>query len=185
MMQGISPGKKVVLLHELGGGIIQEITDKGLLVILDEDGFRREYKSSEVALVQSEDYKINEEEIRSINEDESFSTAKHIVRRGQLTGKRRTIDVWEIDLHIEEITDSHSGWSNTEIVNKQVQEFRSFYNKARSKRVRKLVVIHGVGEGILKYEIRSILNGYDAVEFYDADFREYGKGATAIEIHYT
>jgi hypothetical protein len=24
----------------------------------------------------------------------------------------------------------------------------------------------------------------DGVEFYDADFREYGKGATAIEINY-
>lgn len=184
MIQEFSPGKKVILLHESGGGVIQEITEKGLLIVLDEDGFRRKYRRNEVTLIQSEDYKIDEEQIRSINEDESFSIAKHIIRKGQLTGKRKPVDVWETDLHIEEITDSHSGWTNTEIVNKQVQEFRSFYNNARSKRVRKLVVIHGVGEGILKEEIRAILNGHDGVEFYDADFREYGKGATAIEIHY-
>ena len=42
----------------------------------------------------------------------------------------------------------------------------------------------GVGEGVLKQEIRSYLDKQEGVEYFDADFREYGKGATTIEIHY-
>jgi hypothetical protein len=37
---------------------------------------------------------------------------------------------------------------------------------------------------VLKDEIRLFLSKKDGIEFYDADFREYGKGATAIEINY-
>jgi hypothetical protein len=33
--------------------------------------------------------------------------------------------------------------------------------------------------------VRLFLDKKDGIEYYDADFREYGKGATAIEIRYT
>ena len=52
------------------------------------------------------------------------------------------------------------------------------------KDIQKIIVIHGVGEGVLKEEIRSYLSKQEGLEYYDADFREYGKGATAVEIHY-
>jgi len=36
----------------------------------------------------------------------------------------------------------------------------------------------------LKSEVLSYLHKQEGVEFYDADFREYGKGATMVEIRY-
>ena len=33
-------------------------------------------------------------------------------------------------------------------------------------------------------EVRDFLRGKSGVELYDADYREYGKGATAVEIRY-
>jgi dsDNA-specific endonuclease/ATPase MutS2 len=44
-------------------------------------------------------------------------------------------------------------------------------------------VIHGVGEGVLKNEVRTYLENQSGIEFYDSDFREYGKGATTIDFH--
>jgi dsDNA-specific endonuclease/ATPase MutS2 len=44
-------------------------------------------------------------------------------------------------------------------------------------------VIHGIGEGVLKNEIRTYLSQQDQIEVYDADFSAYGKGATAVEFH--
>ena len=67
---------------------------------------------------------------------------------------------------------------------KQMRELRTFYQRAKAKRVRKLVIIHGVGQGVLKEEVRSFLDLQEGLEFYDADFREYGKGATAVEIRF-
>ena len=50
------------------------------------------------------------------------------------------------------------------------------------KRIQKVVFIHGVGEGVLKQEVRSILTSHGNIEFWDADFREYGSGATHVRI---
>lgn len=177
-------GQKIVFLHEPGGGVIQNISDKGLYIIEDEDGFDREFMQGEIAAVHSEQYHIDESKINGVNDDESFSMAKHVVSEGKLTGSRKPIEVWELDLHIEELTDSHSGWSNQEILNKQIRELRTFFKKARSRRIRKIVIIHGVGMGVLKDEVRLFLDDQNALEVYDADFREYGKGATAVELFY-
>ncbi len=106
------------------------------------------------------------------------------VKEERLTGQRKPIAVWEIDLHIESLLDSHAGMSNQEILNYQLKEFQSFFKRAKQHHIRKLIIIHGVGEGILKDEVRAFLVNKHGIEYYDADFREYGKGATAIEIRY-
>ena len=48
-----------------------------------------------------------------------------------------------------------------------------------------LVFIHGVGLGVLKEEVRSFFRNFEGLEVYDADFREYGKGATVVEVSYS
>ena len=177
------PGQKIVFMNEPGGGIIQSIGD-GYVVVLDDSGFDQKCRLQEIAPVHGEEYRLDAEDIVAINEDESYATIKHQVRKGVLTGKRKPVDIWEIDLHIEEITTSHSGLSNGEIVLKQMRELRTFFQRAKSSHIRKLVIIHGVGMGVLKEEVRSFLDKQSSIDFYDADFREYGKGATAVEIFY-
>lgn len=177
-------GQKIVFLHEVGGGTIIKPLNRGRITVEDEDGFEHACFPNEIAAVHGEDYKINVEEIVALNDDESYATIRHQVKKGNLTGKRKPVDVWEIDLHIEEISDSHRGLSNTDILMKQMRELRTFYQRAKAKRVRKLVIIHGVGQGVLKEEVRSFLDLQEGLEFYDADFREYGKGATAVEIRF-
>ena len=97
----------------------------------------------------------------------------------------RDQELWELDLHIEVLVDSHAGMSNSEILERQMRELRVFYNSALQKRIRKLIIIHGVGEGVLKQEVRDFLAGKDGISYFDADFRTYGKGATAVEIRHT
>jgi hypothetical protein len=179
-----SIGQKVVFLHEIGGGVVRKTTQNGHYIIEDADGFDREFLPSELASVYSEEYNIDTSKISGLNEDESFSMAKHIVSKGILTGSRKPIEVWELDLHIEELTTSHVGWSNAEILRKQLRELATFYKKARAHRIRKIVIIHGVGMGVLRDEVRMFLDKKENIDAYDADFREYGKGATAVELFY-
>jgi dsDNA-specific endonuclease/ATPase MutS2 len=49
--------------------------------------------------------------------------------------------------------------------------------------IKKLIVIHGVGNGKLKQEITAILKGIEGVSFHDASYKHYGFGATEILIH--
>ena len=89
----------------------------------------------------------------------------------------------EIDLHIEELIDSHSSLTNGQILSIQTERFEKELNNAINNGIKKLIVIHGVGNGKLKGEIIAILNSFEDVTFFDASYKNYGFGATEILIH--
>lgn len=176
-----SIGEKVGFLYEKGGGIIKRFEAGQKVIVEDETGFERPFLLSELVKIHSNEYHM-EDYSETLLEDESLSKAHYFIRKETLTGRRRPSEVWEIDLHIEELVDSHVGMSNTQILMKQMSEFRTFYKKAMAKSIPKLIVIHGVGEGVLKHEIHTFLSRKENVEFYDAPYIDYGKGATEIRI---
>lgn len=178
-------GQRVVFLNDQGGGVIQSINEKALYIIEDEDGFVRPYRENQLAEIQGEDYKVNDEDIAIIKEEALQTRVKHVTFHEVDRRSKHEIDVWEVDLHIENLIDSHRDLTNTEILRRQMSAFKLFFNKARSQSIRKMVVIHGVGEGVLKSEVRSFLDQLDTIEYYDSDFVEYGKGATTIEVNYS
>lgn len=89
----------------------------------------------------------------------------------------------EIDLHIEELIDSHSGLTNAQILNIQLERFEREMEYCLSNGIKKLIVIHGVGNGKLKQEITAILKSIDGISYHDASYKNYGFGATEILIH--
>ena len=183
-MMSFEKGEKVSFLYETGGGIIVSQKSNLIYIVEDDSGFERIFQMSELVKIHGSDYKISNSADIQMNEDETLSKSNHYVLKEKGTNSNKSMDVWEIDLHIDMITESNRGMTNFQMLTKQLTEFKSFFKKAKSKNVRKLNVVHGVGEGVLKEEIRSYLEKQEGVEYYDADFREYGKGATTVEIHY-
>lgn len=176
-MNSFLVNQRVVFLREPGGGRIIAALSKGVYQVEDEDGFSRKMQASELAPVHGENYEIPDPiEIQR----EKEAPLKRVKSRAKSEPQ-----CWEIDLHIEELVDSHFGWSNADILLHQMSAFREFCRKARSKRVKKVVVIHGVGEGVLRHEVRQWLNQQDGLRYENADFREYGQGATMIEFFYS
>ena len=49
-----------------------------------------------------------------------------------------------------------------------------------SKKIQRIVFIHGVGEGVLKLEMEYVLKRYEDLTYYDADYQKYGFGATEV-----
>lgn len=88
-----------------------------------------------------------------------------------------------VDLHIEELVDNTRGMSAADILNRQVDEFRAVMDANRAHKGKKIVFIHGKGEGVLRNALLKELNHqYKGNEVQDASFREYGFGATQIII---
>ena len=87
----------------------------------------------------------------------------------------------EIDLHIEELVDTHAGMSNAEIIQVQLKHLQRAIDKAIAEHCRKMVVIHGVGNGRLKSEVHAILNS-QKLRYHDGSYAKYGFGATEIMI---
>ena len=87
----------------------------------------------------------------------------------------------EIDLHIHELLDDFNKLTNTEMLTVQMDKFHQELAKAISSGVKKIVFIHGVGNGTLKNELRRELQRkYSKYTTQDASFREYGYGATMV-----
>ena len=72
--------------------------------------------------------------------------------------------------------------TNFDMLNLQLDTARRQLEFAIKKRIPKLGFIHGVGEGVLRQELETVLRRYNNVTFYDADYREYGLGATEVKI---
>ncbi|MDP4184839.1 MAG: DUF2027 domain-containing protein [Bacteroidota bacterium] len=93
----------------------------------------------------------------------------------------RTPELIEIDLHIHELIDDTRGLTNTEMLKIQMDRFHEELDSAIQNRVKKVVFIHGIGNGTLKQEVRRELSTrYKKYSFQDASFQEYGYGATMV-----
>ncbi|MES2680439.1 MAG: Smr/MutS family protein [Bacteroidota bacterium] len=89
----------------------------------------------------------------------------------------------EVDLHIEELIDKPAGLSNFEILNIQLEKFEKELDEAINKSMKKIIFIHGVGNGRLKQEIISRLKTIRGVTFQDASYKDFGYGATQVNIY--
>lgn len=91
--------------------------------------------------------------------------------------------IMEVDLHIHELLDDFRGLSNGEIMEIQLDHFKAKLEEAIKNRIKKIVFIHGVGNGSLKLEIRKELDKQKKkMSYQDASFQEYGYGATMVQI---
>lgn len=92
-------------------------------------------------------------------------------------------DIEEVDLHIEHLTDDFIAMSAGDILDMQMGRFTIALDGALRSNINRIVFIHGVGNGKLKYEIRKTLDSkYPHLKYQDASFKEYGYGATMVMI---
>lgn len=95
----------------------------------------------------------------------------------------RDVPVIEVDLHIHNLTDSTRRMSNYEMLDLQLKTAKYRIDSAIKHRHKKVVFIHGVGEGVLKAELETLFRRYDQITSYDANYKTYGVGATEIYIY--
>lgn len=96
--------------------------------------------------------------------------------------QKKEPELMEVDLHIHELVENYSGMQPSEILNVQLARFiTALETGLRSKTTRKMVFIHGLGNGKLKNEvIRKLQKDYPKLRYQDASFKEYGFGATMV-----
>lgn len=121
---------------------------------------------------------ISLEDLKSILNEKERKEEKRIAAKAL---KEPSIE--EVDLHIESIVDEYRDLSNGEILELQMSRFTTSLETALIHKSRRIVFIHGVGNGKLKHEIRRTLERkYPDLKYQDASFKEYGYGATMVII---
>ena len=87
-----------------------------------------------------------------------------------------------IDLHFEALLDEDDRYSSYDKLNLQIKRFREFINSNLEKRKTKVLIIHGVGEGRLKGELKALIYKNEGFVMQDANYSPNGVGASYIEI---
>lgn len=88
-----------------------------------------------------------------------------------------------VDLHASELLETTAGMTPADILNYQLEVFRKTLKEHEAEKGKKIVFIHGKGEGVLR---RALVNElkyrFKSFQYQDASFQEYGWGATQITI---
>ncbi len=182
-------GDRVAFVDEVGGGVVLDPPLGGRVRIRTDEGFVLIRLVKELVPydpdVARQAYRITDHQAGMVAANDVMEE-KRLKRRGTRPGKtpKRAEDagVAEVDLHLHELVEDETRLSQGEKLSYQLAYFERSLEGAIRDGKRKLIVIHGVGEGVLREEVRKVLQYYENVRFHDADMARYGAGATEVLI---
>jgi dsDNA-specific endonuclease/ATPase MutS2 len=197
MTREFKVGDRVRFLNDEGEGIILSFPSPNIALVEDSTGFAYEHEVRELVHVVPLDKELKKYE--DVNPDLASLLERNIdaemvkkanadfkaIYKGKQGSEIKGKGDWmEVDLHAHELLESQRGMTNGDIVVYQLEHFERMLRNAEEKKMKRVIFIHGVGQGVLRQEIRRILNEYyPHCEFMDAPYHIYGYGATEVRIH--
>ena len=173
----------VLVLDENLSGHIKSIAGN-TISIETTDGFLLDFEAEELVKDTSKsDFStgvFSHKSLSSVLDEKEKPGRRKSVR---VKPKERFEPTMEVDLHINQLVKSSRGMSNHDMLTTQLDTARYKLDWAISKRIQKIVFIHGVGEGVLKMELEYLFGRYNNVKYYDATYPKYGLGATEVYIY--
>jgi len=186
----IKVGNKVKLINENFEGVIKAILPKNRLLITCTDGFDYEVGNNEVLIIGEnnvhrylvDDAVIIKKVMPELNSSTHEKKYKGLLSSYLQSAKYNYEGTLEIDLHLEELVEFPQKLDDWQKLHTQMQHAKNCLNAALDNNIRKIIFIHGVGTGVLKTELCNYLANFPNLIIKDADFREYGMGATEVVI---
>jgi dsDNA-specific endonuclease/ATPase MutS2 len=174
-------GDEVSVLDDSFSGSVKGFK-KNRVIIETTEGFELDFDEKELIKINSNN------DLKSLMSFQGLSAAlkdkEEPKKRSFVKEKKSKKDdfVLEVDLHIEKLVPNKRGMSNYDILTLQSETAKRQIEFAIKNRMPKVVLIHGVGEGVLKAELDFLLGRYEGITFRDADYQKYGLGATEVYI---
>lgn len=117
---------------------------------------------------------------RMILEKKKADTQQPVVKQPKLA---KGSDILEVDLHASNLLETTAGMNAFDILNHQLDVVRKTLNEHIKEKGKKIVFIHGKGEGVLRNAImQELKRKYPRCLSQDASFQQYGFGATMVII---
>ncbi|MFZ1694357.1 MAG: Smr/MutS family protein [Flavobacteriales bacterium] len=185
----LQQGDRVVFIDDVGGGVVLRAGRPGHVLLRTDDGFELELAEKRLVRVaidsQKAHLRVSDHQLGMVRANDEMADRKKKrgeVRPGKTPKRPEDNSIAEVDLHLHELVEDETRLSDGEKLEYQIRYFERALESAIRNGKRKLIVIHGVGEGVLREEVRKMLQYYDGVQFHDADMRRYGSGATEVVI---
>jgi hypothetical protein len=124
------------------------------------------------------------ESLKYINSQEEKVVTREASSKDEILIMKHMVSQREalIDLHIHELMEDPGSLENQEILDFQKSYFERCLESAIANHFLKVTFIHGVGNGVLRENILSVLEKYEGIEVLDAPMQKYGVGAVEVRI---
>ena len=192
-MEHFEKGQRVKFLNDVGSAVVLRMEGE-LVVVEDEDGFERSVERRELIAalepeVEADKYGNTIPDIatllaQDVGEKRMRELQKEFEVRyqnSQATSMARRDAHLEVDLHIHELVDDQRGLPDRAKLAIQMDHFDRMMDIAKREKLRRIVFIHGVGQGVLRHQIRTSLDQHHPdCTYREGDPRKYGSGATEV-----
>ena len=192
-MTSFQTGQRVKFVNDVGSATVVRV-EGSTVVVEDEDGFERSVSAAELMAapdpeVEARQYgdtipdvaqllaqEVGEKRMRELQKD--FEVR---YQHAQATNMARRDAHMEVDLHIHELVDDQRGLPDRAKLAIQMDHFDRMMDIAKREKLRRIVFIHGVGQGVLRHQIRTTLEQHHPdCSYREGDPRKYGSGATEV-----
>lgn len=185
-------GDKVRFLDSVGGGVVRRIDEaRGLAFVEDEAGFEIPTVFAQCVVVASSEnsdtYRQRSMMALRKGPSEMQMKAKQVAEHSKpslaANGKKeaKQPDEMVVDLHMEALLPGNTSVPPEEVLQYQLRTFRRVMTEQRKYRGKRVVFVHGKGEGVLKREIQNILKReFASCSFLEASYQRFSSGATMV-----
>ncbi len=181
----LKTGDKVKFKNDKGEGVVCKIISDAEIYV-EVEGIDIPYRKEDLILINEngETYSVVDIEKvqKKVKRRSAAQPSAGVLDKHRITSNRGGSALIEIDLHIEELVEHPELLEPYQKLQKQMQRVKDCIEEARYKKISTLIFIHGKGKGILRTELHNYLASLDDITFFDADFSDYGGGATQVTI---
>jgi len=192
-MKTFTPGQRVKFLNDVGSATVVRV-EGDQVVVTDEDGFDRTVAANELMAApdpeaEAKSYgdtipdlaKLLAQEVGEKRMKELQKDFEVRYQNTQATSMARRDAHMEVDLHIHELVDDQRGLPDRAKLAIQMDHFDRMMDIAKREKLRRIVFIHGVGQGVLRHQIHTTLEQHHPdCTYRQGDPRKYGSGATEV-----
>lgn len=172
-------GERVAAIDDDINGVVVEVKNNQVIIKTDDD-FLMTYFVNELVINNNIKYldSITKTDYLHKKESDLKPSKNKIQLEKKLNSASRGVPGF--DLHIEKLVKTKAGLSNFDILNLQLDTAKRHIEFAIKNRIPKIVLVHGVGEGVLKTELEYLFKKYPQITYQDANYQKYGLGATEL-----
>jgi hypothetical protein len=161
-------GDKVSVVDEDLSGVVTSVNGN-IVVFKDEYGFTYQYPKEKLVPKISEFY----ENIKIVKKPEPKKTVSKKHHKNQLV----------LDLHFENLVKNPHDYDSFERLFIQKEKLMEVISFCRKNNLKRLEIVHGIGDGVLQRMVFDVLESQTNLDFYNKEILHHQSGAVMVEFH--